>query len=71
MIKKIFTYIPANILLLVIISQVTTFAQTGEDLVEGNLIQFNNNGAWCWYQDERAIVDTEQGKLILGSDASG
>ncbi len=41
------------------------------DLVNGNLIQFNDNGAWCWYQDERAVVDTVGGKLIIGSDASG
>ena len=45
--------------------------QDGQDLVSGNLIQFNDNGAWCWYQDERAVVDTISGKLILGSDASG
>ncbi len=45
------------------------FAQT-EDIVNGNLIQFNDNGAWCWYQDERAIIDTVNGKLILGSDGS-
>jgi len=49
----------------------TAFAQNQSDLVNGNLIQFNDNGAWCWYQDERAIIDTLQGKLILGSDASG
>lgn len=34
-------------------------------------IVFNDNGAWCWFQDERAIV--HNGKLIIGSvaDASG
>ena len=41
-----------------------------EDLVTGNLIQFNDNGSWCWYQDERAVVDMTNGKLIIGSDAS-
>ncbi|MBN2424874.1 MAG: T9SS type A sorting domain-containing protein [Calditrichaceae bacterium] len=46
-------------------------AQEASDIVNGNLIQFNDNGAWCWYQDERAIVDTTMGKLLLGSDASG
>jgi hypothetical protein len=40
------------------------------DLVAGNLIQFNDNGAWCWYQDERAVVEQMGGKLIVGSDAS-
>ena len=40
------------------------------DLVQGNLIQFNDNGAWSWYTDERAVVDAAGGKLIVGSDAS-
>ena len=34
-------------------------------------IQFNDNGAWCWYQDERALVDTKANKLLIGSVASG
>ncbi len=46
------------------------FAQAAKDIVNGNLIQFNDNGLWCWYQDERAIVDVANGKLIVGSDAS-
>src|SRR6185369_7395863 len=41
------------------------------DLVSGNLIQFNDNGAWSWYMDERAVVDKAGRKLIVGSDASG
>ncbi|MBN1418031.1 MAG: BNR-4 repeat-containing protein [Planctomycetes bacterium] len=43
----------------------------GVDRVEGRLIVFNDNGAWCWFQDERAILSG--GKLIIGSvaDASG
>lgn len=44
-------------------------AQTIKDKVYGNLIQLNDNGMWCWYQDERAVVDKEKGKLILGSVA--
>jgi len=47
----------------------TTFGQT-EDIVNGNLIQFNDNGAWCWYQDERAVIDTIGDNLIVGSIAS-
>ena len=30
-------------------------------------ILFNDNGVWCWFQDERAIVHS--GKLIIGSVA--
>ena len=46
------------------------FSQSQRDLVKGNLIQFNDNGAWCWYQDERAIVDITGNKIIMCSDAS-
>ena len=33
------------------------------------LMTFNNNGAWCWYQDERVII--HDNKLIMGSVACG
>jgi hypothetical protein len=46
------------------------FSQGQQDLVKGNLIQFNDNGAWCWYQDERAVIDTAGKNLIIGSVAS-
>lgn len=41
------------------------------NFVNGNLVQFNDNGAWCWYQDERAVIDAIGNKLIVGSVASG
>jgi len=39
--------------------------------VSGKLIVFNDNGGWCWFQDERVIV--RDGALLIGSvaDASG
>ncbi|MBN1694120.1 T9SS type A sorting domain-containing protein [candidate division WOR-3 bacterium] len=54
---------------LVMLLRVTALGQT-QDIVNGNLIQFNDNGAWCWYQDERAVIDTLGGKLVVGSIAS-
>ncbi len=33
------------------------------------LVTFNDDGGWCWYQDERAIIAGE--KLIFGSVAAG
>lgn len=42
-----------------------------KDLVSGNLIQFNDNGAWTWYSDERVIIDATGGKLVAGVDVSG
>lgn len=45
---------------------------TGADAVaDGPLITFNDNGGWCWYQDERAVVDAKAGKLVIGSVAFG
>jgi len=39
--------------------------------VKNEIIVFNDNGGWSWFQDERAIIDND--KLIIGSvaDASG
>jgi hypothetical protein len=33
------------------------------------LITFNDDGAWCWFQDERALV--HDGQLIIASVANG
>jgi hypothetical protein len=32
-----------------------------------NVITFTSSGGWCWYQDERAVVDTKANKLVIGS----
>ena len=41
-------------------------AQTSGDFVNGNLVQFDDNGIWTWYSDERAVVDTNGNKLVVG-----
>src|SRR3974390_1669813 len=43
------------------------------DIVTGNLAQFDDNGIWTWYSDERTIVDTNRDKLVVGcvENASG
>ena len=30
----------------------------------------NDNGAWCWFQDERAVVDPDSQTLVVGSIAA-
>ncbi|MCT9871356.1 BNR repeat-containing protein [Paenarthrobacter aurescens] len=30
----------------------------------------NNNGAWCWFQDERALIDPANNSILVGSVAS-
>jgi hypothetical protein len=39
------------------------------DNVAGNLINFNNDGAWSWYMDERAIIDPTNDSLLIGSNS--
>jgi hypothetical protein len=41
------------------------FAQS-RDIVNGNLVQFDDNGIWTWYSDERTVVDTNGNKLVVG-----
>ncbi len=36
-------------------------------IVNGNLIQFDSEGAWTWYTDERAIVDQNNGHMLVNS----
>ncbi|MGE5847967.1 MAG: T9SS type A sorting domain-containing protein [Ignavibacteria bacterium] len=43
-------------------------SQGQQNKVNGNLIQFSSSGAWCWYQDERAVVDAANNKLIIASN---
>src|SRR5437867_9041522 len=53
----------------VVVGLLAPFVPRAADLptnyVAGHLIQLNDNGAWSWFMDERAIVD--EGKLIVGS----
>lgn len=44
------------------------FPLEAADDVAGNVVVLNDNGAWCWYEDERAII--HHGRLMVGSVAS-
>lgn len=66
MLKKIFYVI--EIIVVIFLFHINGYSQ--QDKVNGNLIQFNDNGAWCWYQDERVLIDAVNGKIILGADES-
>jgi hypothetical protein len=45
-------------------------AATAADNVAGNLINFDNDGMWSWYMDERVIVDPTNGTLVISSNSS-
>lgn len=55
------------VLTVVVMSAKTSVAA---DEVAGNLIQFNENGAWCWYQDPRLVVDPANNTLLVSSIAT-
>jgi hypothetical protein len=55
---KYIPYIYLTTVITICFISITVSAQVAKDLVDGNLIQFNDNGAWCWYPDEWAVVDT-------------
>jgi hypothetical protein len=40
-------------------------------IAAGSIIQFNDNGGWTWFSDERAVVDATAGRVVVGSVASG
>lgn len=40
------------------------------DFVAGKLVTFNDNAAWCWFQDERVIVDAANQTMLVGSVAA-
>lgn len=66
---KRFIYSKSCYSILFLFLNLQLIAQSQKDIVFGNLIQFNDNGLWCWFQDERAIVDIAKGKIIVGSSA--
>jgi hypothetical protein len=43
---------------------------TVADRVDGNMILLNDNGGWSWYQDERALTDPANGKILFTSAAN-
>jgi hypothetical protein len=45
--------------------------KAASDLVNGNLIQFNQNGVWTWYSDERTVVDPNGGEIVVGFVENG
>ncbi|HLX95274.1 MAG TPA: hypothetical protein VKU37_05985 [Verrucomicrobiae bacterium] len=49
----------------------TPAAGASADFVNGNVVQFDDNGIWTWYSDERTVVDTNRDKLVVGCVENG
>ena len=47
--------------------QTIIYSQSEKDYVDSKMYEFIGDGAWCWFQDERAVVDTKKEKLVIGS----
>jgi len=39
------------------------------DRVEGNMMLINDNGGWCWYQDDKIIYDPVGGNILTSTAA--
>ena len=58
--------LPAAALLVLAVSVRSTTSDTyGANYVAVKLVELNDNGAWSWFMDPRAIID--HGQLIVGS----
>jgi hypothetical protein len=49
----------------------TSAATHASDDVAGSPVLLNDNAAWSWFEDERAIVDPSSGQLLVSSVANG
>jgi hypothetical protein len=58
---------------MLVLASVAAVPVHGQDRVDGILRTLNDNGAWSWFEDERAIVDPLRGRILVGScaDSSG
>lgn len=47
----------------------TTFKP--RDRVAGNMMLINDNGGWCWYQDDKIVYDPAGGNILVSTAAEG
>jgi lysophospholipase L1-like esterase len=45
--------------------------QRGIDAVSGNMMLINDNGGWCWYQDEKIAYDPVGRNVLTSTSAQG
>jgi hypothetical protein len=56
---------------LFLVYALSALAQQGSNWVDGEMYTYITNGAWCWFQDERAVIDTTKNKLVVASTNTG
>ena len=55
--------------LLALVVAVAAWPVRGQTLTPG-LIRFTDNGAWCWYQDEKVVFDPAKATFHLSTTAN-
>lgn len=45
-------------------------APEADQALPSGVVELNDNGGWCWYQDERVVVDPVNGTMLVGSVAT-
>lgn len=56
-----------SITLCVMALHLLSFSQSAKDYVDETVYKYVSDGCWCWFQDERAVIDTVKNKLVIGS----
>jgi hypothetical protein len=50
-----------------LVFQKALFSQHESNYVDSELYEYSSDGFWCWFQDERAVVDSVKEKLVIGT----
>jgi hypothetical protein len=65
------TTILSAAMLLMVLSLAQPAFSVQKDRVVGNTMLINDNGGWCWYQDDKIIYDPCGGNVITSTAAHG
>src|SRR4030042_5891048 len=67
--QKVGTFVLSAGVLLIVLSQ--PLFVLAADRVVGNMMLINDNGGWCWYQDDKIIYDPVGGNVLTSTAANG
>jgi hypothetical protein len=67
--KKWGQSIISAIMLLMVLSLCQPAFSVQKDRVVGNMMLLNDNGGWCWYQDDKIIYDPVAGNVLISTAA--
>jgi hypothetical protein len=65
--KKCGTTILLGVIMLMVLSLSQPAFSVQKDRVAGNMMLLNDNGGWCWYQDDKIIYDPVAGNILIST----